>query len=44
MGFPRFKKKGRDQDRVTFTTGACARCDKSKNSLVRRRGRRLSPA
>ncbi|REO56236.1 transposase, partial [Mycobacterium tuberculosis] len=22
MGFPRFKKKGRDQDRVTFTTGA----------------------
>lgn len=22
MGFPRFKKKGHDQDRVTFTTGA----------------------
>jgi putative transposase len=22
MGFPRFKKKGRDRDRVTFTTGA----------------------
>jgi putative transposase len=22
VGFPRFKKKGRDQDRVTFTTGA----------------------
>jgi putative transposase len=22
MGFPRFKKKGRDQDRVSFTTGA----------------------
>lgn len=22
MGFPRFKKKGRDQDRITFTTGA----------------------
>ncbi len=22
MGFPRFKKKGRDPDRVTFTTGA----------------------
>ncbi len=22
MGFPRFRKKGRDQDRVTFTTGA----------------------
>lgn len=22
MGFPRFKKKGRDRDRITFTTGA----------------------
>lgn len=22
VGFPRFKKKGRDQDRVSFTTGA----------------------
>ena len=22
MGFPRFKRKGRDRDRITFTTGA----------------------
>jgi putative transposase len=39
MGFPRFKKKGRDQDRVTFTTGAIGLAADRRHVTLPRIGR-----